>query len=221
MTIRELAEKACQMLNLQDEDSIQKAAMYATSRFNTIWNGHLWKDSIGYVSTSCEVVDGKCYLHVPLERVRNIRCNEFAIYPIDPSNVFQLDPTAFDSFGEIAGFSEMGKDAQGNRIVQIYKVPKDAESQKFLVMGKIKCPTMTEESELILTGVEDALFEFVVGDLWRRDQQFAKANSCYANGSTFVEAMRKIDGEQSASNPRIIPESSCVFEYDRHGLFDD
>lgn len=220
MTIRQLAEKACQMLNLQDEDSIQKAVNYAIGRFNTIWNGHLWKDSIGYVSTDAKIEDGKCYLHVPLERVRNIRCNECAIYPVDPSNVFQLDATAFDSFGEIAGFSEMGKDDDGNRIVQIYKVPKDAQSQKFLVMGKIKCPTLDETSELVLTGIEDALFEFVVGDLWRRDQQFAKSNSCYSNGSTFVEAMRKIDGEQAAANPRIIPEASCSFEYDGR-IFED
>ena len=219
MTIRELAEKACQMLNLQDEDSIQKAISYAISRFNTIWNGHLWKDSIGYVSTSAQIADGKCYLHVPLERVRNIRVNEVAIYPVDPSNVFQIDPTAFDTYGEIAGFSEMGKDADGNRIVQIFKIPRDVEGQNFLVMGKIKCPELNSESELVLTGVEDALFEFVTGDLWRRDQQFAKANGCYSNGSTFMEAMRKIDGEQSAANPRIVPEISCEFEYGE--LFED
>ena len=125
MTIRETAVKACGQLNLQDEASIEQAVAYAKDRWRTIWNGHLWKDSVGYVSTGAEVKDGGCYLSVPLERVRNIRCNDYAIYPIDPSNVFQLDPMAFDNFGEITGFSEMGKDADGNRIVRIFSVPQE------------------------------------------------------------------------------------------------
>lgn len=219
MTLKDIAQKACSQLNLQDDASVWQAVSYAKDRWNTIWNGHLWKDSIGYVSAKAEISDGKCLLHVPLERVRNIRCNQRAIYPADPSNVFQLDPTAFDSFGEVAGFSEMGKDENGNRIAQIFKVPRDAAAQSFLVMGKKKCPELSEDDEPFLTGIEDALLEFVTGDLWRRDQQFAKANACYSNGSTFVEAMRKIDGEQSAANPRIIPESGCNFEYGE--LFED
>lgn len=219
MTIREIAAVACGILNLQDETSIEQAMEYAKNRWNTIWNGHLWKDSIGYVSTSATIEGGKCFLRVPLERVRNIRCNEYAIYPIDPSNVFQLDPTAFDSFGEISGFSEMGKDADDNRIVQLFKVPQDVEAQSFLVMGKKKCPELGEDDEPFLTGVEDALVEFVAGDLWRRDQQLAKANSHFQNGSTFVEAMRKLDGEQSAANPRVIPDFSCTFE--GCGIFED
>lgn len=219
MTIRAIAEKAVAMLNLQDETSLALAIGYAKDRWRTIWNGHLWKDSVGYASVSANIDGGKCTLSVPLERVRNIRCNEQAIYPIDPSNVFQLDPTAFDSFGEAAGFSEMGKDELGNRIVQIFKAPQDAASQSFLVMGKKTCPELGDDDEPFLTGVEDALLEFTVGDLWRRDQQFTKANACYQNGSTFVESMRKIDGEQSASNPRIIPESYSTFECGE--IFDD
>ena len=219
MTIKEIAKKACGQLNLQDGTSIELATSYAKDRWNTLWNAHLWKDSIGYVSATAEIEDGKCYLRVPLERVRNIRCNQYAIYPIEPSNVFQLDATAFDSFGEVAGFAEMGKDTDGNRIVQIFKVPKDAEAHAFLVMGKKKCPALGDDDEPFLTGIEDAMLEFVVGDLWRRDQQFTKANACYANGSTFVEAMRKIDGEQSAANPRIIPEPCSGFEYGE--LFED
>lgn len=219
MTIRETAVKACGQLNLQDEASIEQAVAYAKDRWRTIWNGHLWKDSVGYVSTGAEVKDGGCYLSVPLERVRNIRCNDYAIYPIDPSNVFQLDPMAFDSFGEITGFSEMGKDADGNRIVRIFSVPQEVGKQSFLVMGKKKCPELADGDEPFLTGIDDALLEFVVGDLWRRDQQFTKANACYTNGSTFVEQMRKIDGEQSAANPRIVPEVYDSFEYGK--IFED
>lgn len=219
MTIRETAVKACGQLNLQDEASIEQAVAYAKDRWRTIWNGHLWKDSVGYVSTGAEVKDGGCYLSVPLERVRNIRCNDYAIYPIDPSNVFQLDPMAFDNFGEITGFSEMGKDADGNRIVRIFSVPQEVGKQSFLVMGKKKCPELADDDEPFLTGIDDALLEFVVGDLWRRDQQFTKANACYTNGSTFVEQMRKIDGEQSAANPRIVPEVYDSFEYGK--IFED
>ena len=219
MTIRETAVKACGQLNLQDEASIEQAVAYAKDRWRTIWNGHLWKDSVGYVSTGAEVKDGGCYLSVPLERVRNIRCNDYAIYPIDPSNVFQLDPMAFDNFGEITGFSEMGKDADGNRIVRIFSVPQEVGKQSFLVMGKKKCPELADDDEPFLTGIDDALLEFVVGDLWRRDQQFTKANACYTNGSTFVEQMRKIDGEQSAANPRIVPEIYDSFEYGK--IFED
>lgn len=219
MTIRETAVKACGQLNLQDEASIEQAVAYAKDRWRTIWNGHLWKDSVGYVSTGAEVKDGGCYLSVPLERVRNIRCNDYAIYPIDPSNVFQLDPMAFDNFGEITGFSEMGKDADGNRIVRIFSVPQEVGKQSFLVMGKKKCPELADDDEPFLTGIDDALLEFVVGDLWRRDQQFTKANACYTNGSTFVEQMRKIDGEQSATNPRIVPEVYDNFEYGK--IFED
>ena len=219
MTIRETAVKACGQLNLQDEASIEQAVAYAKDRWRTIWNGHLWKDSVGYVSTGAEVKDGGCYLSVPLERVRNIRCNDYAIYPIDPSNVFQLDPMAFDNFGEITGFSEMVKDADGNRIVRIFSVPQEVGKQSFLVMGKKKCPELADDDEPFLTGIDDALLEFVVGDLWRRDQQFTKANACYTNGSTFVEQMRKIDGEQSAANPRIVPEVYDNFEYGK--IFED
>lgn len=219
MTIREIAFKACSMLNLQDEASIEQAVEYAKHRWQTIWNGHLWKDSVGYVSVAAEIKDGACFLSVPLERVRNIRCNQFAIYPIDPSNVFQLDPLAFDCFGEITGFSEMGKDEAGNRIVRIFSLPKEPQKYSFLVMGKIKCPELADDDEPFLTGIDDALLEFVTGDLWRRDQQFNKANSSYSNGSTFVEQMRKIDGEQSASNPRIVPDVYCNFEYGK--IFDD
>lgn len=126
---------------------------------------------------------------------------------------------AFDSFGEITGFSEMGKDADGNRVVRIFSVPQEVSKQSFLVMGKKKCPYLADEDEPFLTGIEDALLEFVIGDLWRRDQQFTKANASYNNGSTFVEQMRKIDGEQSAANPRIVPDVCNHFEYGT--LFED
>lgn len=206
MTVSEIAQDACGLLNLQDSFSLECAKDFVRNRWRTIWNCHLWADTVGYASVGAENEDGRCILRVPLERVRNIRYGDYTIYPIDPSNVFQLDPTAFDSYGEIVGFTPLGKDASGKRIVQIYKIPRDASAEAFLVMGKKKCPELADDDEPFLTGIEDAITEFVVGDLWKKDQQFAKAAACYQNGSTFVEAMRKIEGDQSASMPRIVPD---------------
>ncbi len=212
MTISEVAKKACRRLNRQDEYSINVAKSYARDRWRTIWDAHLWKDSIGYVSVDAEQDGDRCILRVPLERVRNIRYGNRAIYPIDPSNVFQLDPEAFDEFGEVCGFTSLGKDKDGKRIIQILRKPRENETQSFLVMGKTKAPELDDDDELFLTGIEDAITEYVVGDLWRDDQQDAKANNCYANGSTFIEMMRKIDGEQSATTTRFIPEITGTYE---------
>ncbi len=212
MTIEQIAKKACQRLNLQDTASIEKAKSYVRDRWLSIWNCHLWKDSIGFVSVKANIEDGRCILRVPLERVRNIRFGEYSIYPIDPSNVFQLDPQAFDNFGEVCGFSALGKDDNGNRLVQILRMPKNVEKETFLVMGKMYCPELpNDDDEPFLTGIEDALTEMVVGDLWNDDQQGAKASQAHANGSTFIELMRKIDGEQSANSVRFIPETNTYY----------
>ncbi len=219
MTVSEIATLACQRLNLQDHASIERAKKYVRNRWLTIWNSHLWKDSIGYASVQAEMDNGKCILRVPLERVRNIRYGNYTIYPIDPSNVFQLDPEAFDNFGEVCGFTSLGKDVNGNRIVQIVRVPKNIEAESFLVMGKIKCPQLEDTDEPFLTGIEDSITEFVIGDLWQDDQQGSKASSAYANASTFLDLMRKIDGEQSASNPRFIPDASG--NYTRDDFYED
>lgn len=212
MTIEEIARKACQRLNLQDTYSINKAIEYAKQRWQTIWNCHLWKDSVGYASVQAEMDGNKCILRVPLERVRAIRYDNYAIYPIDPCNVFQLDASAFDGYGDVCGFTSLGKDENGNRLVHIMKIPSDLDSETFLVMGKMKCPTLENGDEPFLTGVEDALTEFVAGDLWMDDQQQTKGATAYSNGSTFVEQMRKIDGEQSASNPRFIPDGGVGYQ---------
>ena len=219
MTITEIATLACQRLNLQDNASIQRAKGYVRNRWRTIWNAHLWKDSIGYASVKAEMDGNRCILRVPLERVRNIRYGNYTIYPIDPSNVFQLDPEAFDNFGEVCGFTSLGKDTNGNRIIQIVRIPKDIEAESFLVMGKTKCPELEDTDEPFLTGIEDAIVEFTIGDLWQDDQQGAKASSAYANASTFLEVMRKLDGEQSASNPRFIPD--LTGDYTRNDLYED
>ena len=219
MTVSEIAQKACEQLNLQDTYSLSKAKQFVRDRWQTIWNSHLWKDSVGYVSANAEMEEGRCLLRVPLERIRNIRCGQYSISPVDPSNVFQLDPQAFDSYGEVVAFSELGKDGEGNRIAQIYRLPREISDEKFLVMGKKKCPELADDDYPFLTGIDDALWEFVTGDLWKMDQQFQKANACYANGSTFVEAMRKIDGEQSAAMPRIIPDPSG--DWSGRDLFED
>lgn len=218
MTVEEIATLACQRLNLQDNASIQRAMQYVRNRWLTIWNSHLWKDSIGYASVKAEMDGSRCILRVPLERVRAIRYGNYAIYPIDPSNVFQLDPEAFDNFGEVCGFTSLGKDSNGNRIVQIVRVPRD-NAESFLVMGKLKCPKLEDTDEPFLTGVEDVITEFVIGDLWQDDQQGSKASTAYANASTFLELMRKLDGEQSASNPRFIPD--CSSGYQRNDFFND
>ena len=219
MTVEEIASLACQRLNLQDYASIERAKRYVRNRWRSIWNAHLWKDSIGYASVKAEMDNGRCILRVPLERVRSIRYGNYAIYPIDPSNIFQLDPMAFDEFGEVCGFTPLGKDDEGNRIVQIVRVPKDVDAESFLVMGKTKCPYLEDTDEPFLTGVEDSITEFVIGDLWQDDQQGAKASNAYANASTFLELMRKLDGEQSASNPRFIPEGTTG--YQRNDFFED
>ena len=218
MTVSDIAQKVCMQLNLQDTSSLQKAEKFVKDRWTTIWNSHLWKDSVGYVNAQAQNQDGRCILRAPLERIRAVRYGEIAIAPVDPSNVFQLDPQAFDNYGEVCGFSELGKDKQGNRIAQIYRIPLSSK-ESFLIMGKIKCPILDNNDEIFLTGAEDALTEFAAGDMWKLDQQFSKAAACYANGSTFVEQMRKLDSEQSASNPRAVPESSYFNE--QGNLFDD
>lgn len=217
MTVEQIAKKACGRLNLQDYASIEKAKGYVRDRWLTIWNCHLWKDSIAYASVKAEMDGDRCILRVPLERVRNIRYGGYSIYPIDPSNVFQLDPQAFDNFGEVCGFAPLGKDENSNRIVQIFRPPRDVEKESFLVMGKKRCPDLADDEEPFLTGIEDAITEYVVGDMWQDDQQGSKAATAYSNGSSFLEMMRKIDGEQSAANPRFIPE--CAGQYE--DLFDD
>lgn len=220
MTISEIAEKACNMVGLQDTWSIERAKQYARDRWRTIWNAHLWKDSVGYASATPEIDGSRCILRVPLERVRNIRVGKFSIAPADPSNVFQLDPTAFDGFGDIVAFTELGKDENNLRIVQLYRKPKEPDGMSFLVMGKKYCPEIGDDEQPPLTGIDDALWEMTLGDVWRQDQQFTKANMCYQNGGTFLENMRKIDGEQSASSVRLLPDNNYDWDANRD-LFGD
>jgi hypothetical protein len=208
MTLSEIAQKACGMVNLKDSWSIERALQYARDRWQTIWNAHLWKDSVGYVSAEPEMDGSRCIMRVPLERVRNIRVGDYNIAPVDPSNVFQLDAKAFDDFGDIVAFTELGKDENNMRIVQLYRVPRELDGSAYLVMGKKYCPEIGDDEQPPLTGVDDCLWEMTLGDVWRMDQQFSKAASCYQNGGTFLENMRKIDGEQSATNIRILPENS-------------
>ena len=219
MTITEIAQKACALIGLSDDASITKAKEFARQRWATIWNAHNWKDSIGYCNLRGATDDsGRFMLHVPLERVRIIRYGNIALAPIDPVNVFQLDSTAFDSVGEVLSFCELGKDEDGNRLVQVLRAPKDTNGS-FLVMGKMFCPALADDDSPFLTGCDDALVEFVLGDLWRTDQQLQKAASSIANASSFLDVMRNLDSVQSATEVRIIPDNSN--DWQPSDLFND
>jgi hypothetical protein len=194
---------------------VTRAKGFYDVRYRMIWDRYYWKQTKVSESSTVSASTQDVTLTAAIDRVVAVRWNNRRLLPVNQEQVFQLDPEAFDSAGEVVGFSELPKDSSGLTVIRLYEIPQD--SKELMVLGKAPPETLTDSETPRLSGIDQSLQAYVLGDLWQSIRQFSKADILYREAETFLQQMIKIEEEQSAYDKRIIP--SDDEQYDRDDLF--
>lgn len=94
------------------------------------------------------------------------------------------------------------------------------QSEKTIsVLGKRRIKPMIEDSDSPeLTGIDNALLAFAIGDMWESQRQYGKAQIKFGEGSSMISQMADLERRQSASVIRLVPQAE---DYDWRGGCDD
>lgn len=195
--------------------TVTRAAGFYDVRYRMIQDRYYWKQL--KVSETSTLVSGvqDVTLTAAIDRIVAVRWNNRRLLPSNQEQVFQIDPEAFDSEGEVVAFSELGKDSSGLARIRLYQIPQ--EGKELLVLGKAPPETLTDSQTPRLSGIDQSLQAYILGDLWQSIRQFTKADKLYLEAELFLKEMMKIEQEQSAFDYRIIPYDDE--QYDRDDLF--
>ncbi len=197
------------------EEVKNRARGFYDVRYRMIWDRFYWKQTKVSETASVAANQQDVTFTSLIDKVVAIRWNNRRLLPVNQEQVFQLDPEAFDSQGEVVGFSELPKDSSGLSRIRLYEIPQEAK--EVLVLGKAPPETLTHGQSPRMVGIDQSLQAYVLGDLWQSIRQFSKANELYREAETFLNQMIKIEQEQSAYDNRIIPYDDE--QYDRDDLF--
>jgi len=184
-------------------------------RYAMIWDRFYWKQTKVSETQSVAANQQDVTFSALIDRVVAIRWNNRRLLPVNQEQVFQLDPEAFDSAGEVVGFSELPKDNNGFAQIRMYEIPQEAK--EVLVLGKAPPEQLTDGQRPRMTGIDQCLQAYILGDLWQSIRQFTKADKLYSEAEAFIDKMIEIEQEQAAYDNRIIPYDDE--QYDRDDLF--
>ena len=192
-----------------------RAKGFYDSRYRMIQDQFLWRQL--KVSESQTVSSGvqDITLTSAIGDVIAVRWNNRRLLPVQQEQVFALDPEAFDSAGEVVGFSVLPKTDAGLCKIRLYETPQD--SKEVLVLGKAPPETLTDDQSPRISAIDQALQAYVLGDLWQSIRQFSKADALFNEAQKYLADMIRLEQEQSAYDARIIPYDDE--QYDRDDLF--
>lgn len=195
--------------------TVTRAKGFYDVRYRMIWDRYYWKQTKVSETSTLSANDQDITLTAAIDRVVAVRWNKRRLLPVNQEQVFQIDPEAFDSAGEVVGFSELPKDSSGLTRIRLYQIPQ--EGKELVVLGKAPPETLNDNETPRLSGIDQALQAYILGDLWQSIRQFTKADKLYAEAEAFLTKMIEIEKEQSAFDSRIIPYDDE--QYDRDDLF--
>lgn len=205
MNLLEIATHACLVLGLSDTTTLALAKALARQRYKMLWEQHNWRQSL--LATTVAVTAGTDTVTLPsaLERALAVRWEGRLLSGYDHGAAMQLMPDTFDEQGDPVGFIELPDDDSLQPRIQLVHVP--AVAGTLYVLAKRRCPGLpADTSTPVIAGASTALCAYVLGDLWRNQHQFSKAESCFGEAGALLTKMIETERQQAGTTQRIIPE---------------
>lgn len=207
MNLLEIANSACLQLGLTDAPTVALAKQMARNRDAMIWDQRPWRQAQTICTLAIAAGTTDVELPTGLERTLAARWEGRMLQGMDAGNVLQLMPETFEQQGTPIMFTEQPIDAAGRPHLRLVQVPQQAGT--LLVLAKRRCPGLPDDlSQPLIPGEAQALVAFTLGDLWRWQHQFTKAQACYQEASAHLQAMIDTEQTATASAARIIPTES-------------
>lgn len=105
MTLSGLADLVCAKMHRTDDESRAEAKKYIASRYQMLWEGRPWRDSLGILTLEAAAAQ-TIILPALVDRVLSVRRGDNATLQNETlSTMFLLDPGRFESIGEAVSFS--------------------------------------------------------------------------------------------------------------------
>jgi len=179
-----------------------RAGGFYDARYRMIQDRYLWKQLLVSETSTLAADQQDVTLTSAIDVVIAIRWNKVHLHPVNQEQVFQLNAEAFDGSGDAMGFSVLPKTSAGLSRIRLYETP--TQGKELLVLGKAPPETLTDSETPRMTGIDQSLHAYILGDLWQSIRQFGKADVLFKEAEAFLDQMIKIEREQSAYNPQII-----------------
>jgi len=191
---------------------VTRAKGFYDARYNMIWDRHFWKQT--KVSESQSVSSGTQDITFTsaLDLIATVSWDDITLSPINQEQVFQLDAAAYDASGTPVSFSILPKTDAGLPRIRLYRVP--TETKTIIAIGKGPPETLTDSQTPRITGIDQALQAYILGDLWEHKRQFSKRDALFAEAEAFLQKMIDIEEDQGANNARIIPYDPMQWDRD-------
>jgi hypothetical protein len=218
MTKGEFKTYTTAKLGITDSTALARAGTFIEARWRMIWNAANWRQSRYQQTVAVSAGTQDVTLDSNFDFPTAFRWAEaYEVLPVNDLNALAMNPTGYDSTGQVVGVIPLGKDSSGNFVLRL--VSKPAESKNLLVLGKRKCVNLTSDSDSpLIPGVDECLCAFVMGDLYQWIRQMNRAQAFFAEAQALLAKMVEIEMAQTAEIRRIIPVEQ-VLENDAPGLW--
>jgi hypothetical protein len=193
---------------------VTRAKGFYDARYAMIQDRYFWKQM--KVSESTSVASGTQDITFTnaLDLITVVSWADIQLSPVNQEQVFQIDPSANDGEGTPVSFSVLPKTDAGLPRIRLYRVP--TETKTLIVIGKAPTETLSDSESPRLTGIDQALHGYVLGDMWEHKRQYTKASACFQEAEAFLQKMIDIEEDQGANSARIIP--SDAHQWDREDV---
>ncbi len=193
---------------------VTRAKGFYDSRYDMIQDRYFWKQLKDSESQTVAADTQDVTFTSALDLITAVSWDGYALQVINQEQVFQIDPTAYNASGTPVSFSVLPKTSAGLPRIRLYRTP--TTSATVIAMGKASPETLTDSESPRITGIDQALHGYIMGDLWESKRQYTKASACFQEAEAFLQKMIDIEEEQGANNAQIIP--SDPHQYDREDL---
>jgi hypothetical protein len=192
-----------------------QAKTFAQLRWKMIWDDTNWRQARHEVEATIAANTEEVTLPAEVETVIMARIDgNREIFPTTDLVAMSSDPSGIGSPGMTLAFSNYAKDSAGNARVRLHR-PLD-QARTILFVCKRKCVELVNDSDTpLISGIDQCLIAFVMGDLYEWVRQMGKAQLKYQEGIGLLGKMQEIETQQSGRIVRIIPMDGG--EYDFNG----
>lgn len=235
MTLSQLAAFVTDKLQDTDAASVTACKSYINRRYQLLWDGALWTETLGVASKAVLAGDAT----ITLDGAPDITFfqsgsvpSTFVDFPVaarftqsgedDGINIpgydwvrfFQLDPNIWNDVSsrraKPENFINLPKDGSGYCRVRPVPVPDVAGS--LFVLGKLKWVELGDSDSPCLRGADNTLLAFAEGDMLERARQYGKAQAKYTEAASLIQVMKDIEKGQQQSISTITPLEEGYFD---------
>lgn len=193
---------------------VTRAKGFYDARYNMIQDRYFWKQMKVSETVSVPADTQDVTFSSALDLITTAMWDKIYLGPVNQEQVFQIDTDALTAEGTPVSFSVLPKTDAGLARIRLYRTP--TETKNLTVLGKAPTETLSDSEKPRLTGIDQALQAFILGDLWEHKRQFSKRDALFAEAEAFLQKMIDIERDQGANSARIIPHEE--HQWDRNQL---